>query len=378
MHYLDNVATTPVSPDCAALALEMMTTTFGNPSSLHALGIDAEHAITKARKQVAAAIGADPRQVYFTSGGTEADNAAVLSAARRMQKRGKHIITTSVEHPAVLAPMKALEAEGFSVTYLPVDQNGLISMEDVDAALRDDTILVSVMLVNNETGAIQPVAQIKKLLIRKKSQALLHTDAVQGLGKLPINVNTLGVDLLGVSGHKIHAPKGVGALYIRQGLTLPPYLMGGGQESGFRSGTESVPLIAAFGLACETATDSLPDIRRHAAGLRTYIKEQLTALPDVHMNFPDDNLHIPQIVSLSLPGAKSEVMMRILSERQVYVSSGSACSKGKKSPVLTACKLPDDVIDGTVRVSLSRYTTTADIDALLAGLSDCQTRLLSR
>ena len=377
MHYLDNVATTCVKPAFAQIAAEMMTQTFGNPSSLHAMGIAAERAASKARGQVAAAIGADAQQIVFTSCGTESDNTAVFSAAQRFAKRGKHIITTAVEHPAVLNPMQKLEADGFSVTYLPVDQNGLISIADLETALRSDTILVSVMLINNETGAVMPVSQIKKLLTRKKSQAILHTDAVQGLGKLPINVSALGVDLMSLSGHKIHAPKGIGALYVRKGLTLPPYLYGGGQEGGFRSGTESVPLIAAFGEACRDISDNLPAMRRHAAELKTCLYERLTReVPAAQVNFPNDAAHIANIASIALPGAKSEVIMRMLEKHEVYVSSGSACSKGKKSTVLTACGLPDNVIDGTIRVSFTDTNTKEDIDALIAGLMDCCERLL--
>ena len=377
MHYLDNVATTQVKDSCVRIAADMMTQTFGNPSSLHAMGIAAERALSKARSQVAAAIGADARRIIFTSCGTESDNTAVFCTAKRFVKRGKHIITTAAEHPAVRNPVQALENEGFSVTVLPTDQNGLIRMADLEAALRPDTILVSVMLVNNETGAIMPVSQIKKLLTRKKSQALLHTDAVQALGKLPINVNTLGVDLMSLSGHKIHAPKGIGALYIRQGLTLPPYLHGGGQESGLRSGTESLPLIAAFGEACRMIAEDLPAMRRQASELKTYLLERLTAeVPAAVVNFPNDASHIPNIASISLPGAKSEVMMRILEGHEVYVSSGSACSKGKKSAVLTACGLPDDVIDGTIRVSFTDTNTKEDIDALIEGLKECDKRLL--
>ena len=379
MHYLDNVATTQVKEGPARLAMELMTQNFGNPSSLHSMGIAAEHALSKARTQVAAAIGTDARRITFTSCGTEADNTAVFSCARRLAKRGKHIITTAVEHPAILNPMRELENSGYDITYLPVDQNGLISLSDVEAALRSDTILVSVMLVNNETGAIMPVSQIKKLLIRKKSQALLHTDAVQGLGKLPLNVAALGVDLMSLSGHKIHAPKGIGALYIRQGLTIPPYLYGGGQESGLRSGTESLPLIAAFGEACRDISDNLPAMRRHAAELKAYLYDRLAAeVPTAQTNFPNDASHLANIASISLSGAKSEVMMRILEGYEVYVSSGSACSKGKKSAVLTACGLPDDVIDGTVRVSFTDTNTKEDIDALIEGLKECSQRLLAR
>ncbi len=378
MHYLDNVATTAVSGVCADVAYRVMTKQFGNPSSLHKIGIDAEHILSTARKQTADAIGADSRNIYFTSGGTEADNFAVFSAVRRMAKRGKHIITTSVEHPAVLNPIKALCDDGFRVTYLPVDRNGLIDISDVENALTDDTILVSVMLVNNETGAIQPVSQVKKLLVRKNSLALLHTDAVQGLGKIPVNVKSLGVDLLSISGHKIHAPKGVGALYIRNGLTLPPYLYGGGQESGLRSGTENLPSIAALGEACLSVYKNLSDTRRHISELSTYLSKRLIEeLPQFQINFPMDAYHVPNIMSISLPKAKSEVMMRILEGYNVYVSSGSACAKGKKSHVLTACGLSNDVIDGTLRISFSDTSTKSDIDALVEGLKMCRQRLLN-
>ncbi len=378
MHYLDNVATTAVSRACADVAYNVMINQFGNPSSLHSVGIDAEHILTKSRKQVAQAIGADAKNIYFTSGGTESDNLAIFSAVRRMAKRGKHIITTDVEHPAVLNPIKALASEGFRVTYLPADRNGLVDIADVEKALTDDTILVSIMLVNNETGAIMPVGGIKKLLVSKNSQALLHTDAVQGLGKVPVNVNSLGVDLLSVSGHKIHAPKGVGALYVRSGLTLPPLLYGGGQESGLRSGTENLPGIAAFGEACEVVSNNLSQIRRHVHELSAYLYKCISEeLPEVQLNFTMDSQRVANIMSISLPGAKSEVMMRILEGYNVYVSSGSACAKGKKSYVLAACGLSDNVIDGTLRVSFSDTNTVADIDALVEGLKMCRQRLIN-
>ena len=376
MHYLDIVATTRVSDACAKLAYTVMTEQYGNPSSLHALGIAAERILTSARQRTASAIGAPPASVYFTSGGTESDNTAILGAARRMAKRGKHILTTCTEHPAVRNPMHQLEQEGFSVTYLPVNRNGQLEPEVFAQALQKDTIFASVMLVNNETGAINPIAQLKQILKNNNSMALLHTDAVQGLGKLPISVRSLGVDLLSVSGHKIHAPKGVGALYVRPGLTIPPLLYGGGQENGMRSGTEGLPAIAAFGLACQQVAASLPQHMQHAATCKAYLYKALQReLPQVRCNFPDDSQHVANISSICLPGCKSEVMLRILEGFEVYVSSGSACAKGKRSTVLTACGLHPEEVDSTLRVSLDEETTMEDLDALITGLKECHRRL---
>ena len=369
MHYLDNAATTQVFPAAAETAAAAMTQSYGNPSSLHGAGMTAEALVRAAREEAARALGWSPDCVTFTSGGTEGDNTAIFGAARKLRHAGRHIITTAVEHPAVLRPLEALEREGYAVTRLPVGSDGVIRLEDLDAALRPDTILVSVMHVNNETGAVMPIREIAALLKRRKSRALFHSDGVQAFMKLPVNVERLGVDFYTVSGHKVHAPKGIGALYIRKGVRIPPLIHGGGQENGMRSGTESVPLIAAFGEALRAAP---ADSAKTVAALRQRLLDGLTAVPAVRVNFPDS---LPCIVSLSLPGRRAEVAMRILESRGVYVSTGSACAKGHRSYVLEAAGLPADVIDGSLRVSLSALNTPEDIDALLAGLAEAAERL---
>lgn len=369
LHYLDNAATTQVCPSAAAAAMAAMTEDFGNPSSLHGLGMRAEALVREARGETARALGCTPDCVIFTSGGSESDNTAVLGAARRLRRQGRHILTTAVEHPAVLRCMDALEAEGFEVTRLPTDASGVIRLSELEDALRPDTVLVSVMHVNNETGAVMPLREIAAVLRRRKSRALFHSDGVQAFMKLPLSVERLGVDLYSVSGHKVHAPKGVGALYIRRGVRIPPLICGGGQENGLRSGTESVPLIAAFGAALKSAP---ADAARTVAALRTRLTEGLAQLPGARVNFPDS---LPCVVSLSLPGRRAEVVMRILEGRGVYVSTGSACAKGRRSYVLEAAGLPPDVIDGSLRASLSYTNTPEDIDALLEGLRDAAARL---
>ena len=369
LHYLDNAATTQVLPAAAAAAAAAMTETFGNPSSLHGAGQRAEALVRSARETLAEGLGCEPACVTFTSGGTEGDNTAILGAARKLHHAGRHIITTAAEHPAVLQPVAALEQEGFSVTRLPTGPDGVIRLQDLEDALRPDTILVSVMHVNNETGAVMPIREIAALLKRRKSRALFHSDGVQAFMKLPVNVERLGVDLYSVSGHKVHAPKGIGALYIRKGVRIPPLIRGGGQENGMRSGTESVPLIAAFAEALRAAP---PDAAQTVAGLRQRLISGLSAVPDARVNFPDA---LPCIVSLSLPGRRAEVIMRILEGQGVYVSTGSACAKGKRSYVLEAAGLAQEVIDGSLRVSLSHTNTPEDIDALLAGLAEAAARL---
>ncbi len=346
-----------------------MTEEFGNPSSLYGAGMRAEALVRTARAQTAQALGCAPECVTFTSGGSEGDNTAIFGAVRRLYRSGRHIITTAVEHPAVLRCMDVLESAGFTVTRLPTDSSGTIRMTDFEAALRPDTILVSVMHVNNETGAVMPLREIAAVLRRTKSRALFHSDGVQAFMKLPISAERLGVDFYSVSGHKVHAPKGVGALYIRKGVRIPPMICGGGQENGLRSGTENVPGIAALGAAVSSFP---PDAAAAVRALRERTVQGLSAIPGARVNFPSS---LPCVLSLSLPGLRAEVVMRILEEHGVCVSTGSACAKGHRSYVLESAGLPPEVIDGTLRVSFSHTNTPGDVDALLEGLADAVSRL---
>ena len=363
--YLDNSATTRPCPEAVAAISETLNECWGNPSSVHRLGIEAAHRLADARAQVAEALGAERERVFFTSGGTEADTWAVFSGARRMGKQGKHIITTAVEHHAILHPMQRLREQGFEVTYLQPDPLGRITLEQLDAALREDTVLVSVMMVNNETGAVMPIERMAKLVHRRNPRCLFHTDAVQGFFKVPFRARTLGADLISVSGHKIHAVKGVGALYIRPDLPLPAYLHGGGQERNYRSGTEAMPAICAMGAACAAALPTMRDDIARQAALRDELIARLNAMEGVEVLGAHD---APHIVSCALPGIPSQNTINILQEHDVFVSAGSACSKGKRSHVLEALGLPPELIDGSIRVSLSRYTRPEEIDRLIEGL----------
>lgn len=375
MHYLDNSATTRVCPESRAAAMRCMEEDFGNPSSVHSLGIRAEELVAAAREQVAKALGCAREELTFTSCGTEADNWALFGACELMARRGKHVITTAVEHAAVLQAAKRLERRGFEVTYLSPLADGGFDFSAFEAALREDTVLVSAMLVNNEVGAVTPVRRIRERLRARGSEALLHTDAVQGFLKLPFSAASLGADLLTVSGHKIHAPKGVGALYVRRGLKLPPFVVGGGQERGLRSGTESVPLIAAFGEACRVGGRDLEGDIRHMRELREYTLEGLRDFPQVRVHGSGE---APHILSLSLRGCPSEVTIRLLESREVYVSAGSACSRGHRSHVLEAMGLSPEDIDCALRVSFCPENTREDVDALLEGLRDAAARLAPR
>ncbi len=362
MIYLDNSATTRPCAEAVAAVAEALTEGWGNPSSLHALGMDAARRLALARRQVAAALGAEPERVFFTSGGTEADNWAVFGSVQRLHKRGRHVVTTAVEHHAVLHPMQKLESQGFEVTYLKPDAEGFISLESLEAALRPDTILVSVMMVNNESGAVMPIAEMARLVRRKCPNALFHTDAVQGFLKVPFKAKTLGADLITISSHKIHGPKGAGALYIRPDLPLPPFLLGGGQERNFRSGTEATPAICGFGAACHAQSAHVQEDVARMAALRDRCREALGRLPGVVLF---GQCAAPHIVGLSVPGHRSQELINRLQDRGIYVSAGSACAKGHRSHVLEAMALPKDVIDGAIRVSLSAETTEADVDALV-------------
>ena len=368
--YLDNAATTRPCRAAIEAAARMMTDCWGNPSSGHHRGVQAAQAMKTARSQVAAAIGGQAERVFFTSGGTEADNWAIQGAMQRLVKRGKHIITTAVEHHAVLEPMAFLESQGYEVTYLAPRPDGGVTLADFCQALRPDTVLASVMLVNNETGAVMPVGQMAAALHRNRADAIFHTDAVQGLGKVSFRAKSLGADLISLSAHKVHGLKGAGALYIRSGLDLPPYLRGGGQESGKRSGTEATPAIAAFGAACgELDPADIPAM----AALRDYARQELAEkLPQVQLI---GAMEAPHVLTAALPGARSQGVLNLLQEQEVYVSAGSACSRGHRSHVLEAMGLPAAVIDSAVRISLCRDTTKQEIDQLVRAFQAAAARL---
>ena len=368
-HYLDNAATTPVLPAAAQKAAELMTEQFGNPSSLHQKGFLARQAVELARAQVAEKLSAKPEELIFTSGGTEANNLAIFGAAHALRRRGNKIVTTMIEHDSVLGPMKELERQGCELVTIKPDDKGNISTEQLEAAIDEKTILVSMMLANNETGAILPVRQAARHIKRNKLAALLHTDAVQAFGKLDCAPQKLGVDLMTVSAHKVHGPKGVGALYVRKGVHLLPRVFGGGQEGGLRSGTESTPLIAAFGEAAKALpkpTEMLPKME----ALNLLLREKLNGLPGVFINSPEcGEGYLPTVLNFSAGSVRAETMLHFLSERGVYVSSGSACGKAKPSHVLMAMDLPSERIASSLRASFSRFTTEEDILALAEGVA---------
>ena len=372
--YFDNSATTRVCDEAAAAVMKMMTEEYGNPSSTHTLGRHAKAALDEARKNVANAIGALPEEVFFTSGGTEADNWALMSAAELMRHRGRHIITTAVEHDAVLKTAAKLEKIGYEVSYIGTDDAGRIDMQAFKAALRDDTVLVSAMLVNNETGAVNDIAAISRELRMRRSSALLHTDAVQAFCKIPFTVKSLGADLVTLSSHKIHGPKGVGALYVKKGLRLPPLLLGGGQERGYRSGTEGLPNIVGFGVAAKIGRDLLPQTEKKLRALREYTKNRVTELIPEAVTIGEGDA--PHILSISLPGYKSEVLMNYLDAEGICVSKSSACKKGGRSHVLEAMRIPNEIIDGALRVSFSRMNTMEEAEYFAVKLKAAADRLI--
>ena len=371
-HYLDNSATTRVCPEAAEAALLAMTEVYGNPSSTHTKGREARQLLDKSRKQVADALGCTVQELVFTSCGSESDNWAILNGAELMRRKGMHIISSQVEHDAVRKSLDELERRGFEVTRLKPDETGAIPVQAVMEALRPDTVLVTLMLVNNETGAVTDIGAIARAMKKAGSQALLHTDAVQAFMKLPFTVKSLGADLVSVSGHKIHAPKGIGALYIKNGVKLKPYLLGGGQENGRRAGTEAMPQIAAFGAACQAAREHLQENYERMAALR-----QL-AIDELRRDIPELVViggGAPHILSISLPGWRSEVLMNYMEAQEIYVSKSSACKKGGRSHVLEAIGLAPKVIDGAIRIGLSRFTTQEDILALCAALKEARSKL---
>lgn len=364
MIYLDNSATTKPCKKAIEYMNIALTQNWGNPSSLHILGMNSEDMIIDARKTVAKFISSKESEIIFTSCGSEANNMAFMSPLYR-KNRGNRIITTTIEHPSVLEAAKRLENLGFEVIYLKPKENGVISLCDLENALNDKTLLVSIMLVNNEIGTIQPIEEAVKLTKKLSPFAYFHTDAVQGFGKMPINVQRLGVDMLTASGHKIHAPKGIGFLYKNQKCHIAPFIVGGGQESGMRSGTESVPLIAAL----HGAIEELPNPQAHLFKMRelyNYAKEKILSDGDVIINSSDDGL--PYILNISIPGYRSETMLHFLESKDIFVSSGSACAKGSTSYVLKEIGANEKLQDSMLRISFDYTTEKQDIDKLCEAL----------
>ena len=373
--YLDNSATTRVCAAAADAAYRLMTEVYGNPSSLHSMGFRAEQELTAARRQVATLIGAEEGEITFTSGGTEANNLAIFGAVAAHTHDGRHIVTTAVEHASVAAAVDTLEKDGYTITRLVPDENGCITADAIASACRPDTVLVAVMLVNNEIGSRFPIEQAVPAIRRIAPKAHVHCDAVQAAGKLPIRAARWGVDSMAVSAHKIHGPKGVGALYLRKGARLTPRQYGGKQESGLRPGTEAVPLIAAFG----AAIGELPPIPKqmaHYDTLRCHLLSRLEENAAVRFHLPAGG--VPYIIHLSVPGYKSETLLHFLAQKEIYVSSGSACSKGAKSPVLMAMGLPPAEVDSALRVSLCRDNTIEDMDRFADGLLEAIEKIARR
>lgn len=360
--YLDNSATTKPCKKAVEMMQYALENCWGNPSSLHDRGIEADELLLKARRTVAKSLSADEKEIFFTSGGTEGNNLAILGAAYKNRRKGNRVITTSVEHPSVQKAFDRLENEGFEVVRLRTDSFGRVSKDELYEAVNDKTILISMMYVNNEVGAIEPVEEIARAVKLKNAPALIHVDAVQAFGKLPINVRKLGADLVTVSSHKIHGPKGVGAIYIKNAVKLQPVAVGGGQEKDIRPGTEPMPAIAGFMGAVESLT--VKESLQKVTELRDGFVKKLKSIEGITVNSPEDAL--PYIVNLSLNKLNSETVLNFMSSLGIYVSSGSACSKGHKSPVLTAMGLSDEIINSSIRVSLSRYTTEEELNEFVS------------
>lgn len=370
--YLDNSATTRCSERVKNVMLELLTTDYGNPSSMHRMGADAERRVREAREKIAGTLKTDEKEIYFTSGGTEANNMAVIGAAMANRRAGNHIITTSIEHPSVSAPIGFLEEQGFRVTYLSVDNDGILSLEELKDAVCDETILISLMMVNNEIGAAEPVEEAIRIAREKNPNVVVHVDAIQAYGKYRIYPKRIGIDLLSVSGHKIHGPKGVGFLFIKDKTKIKPIIYGGGQQKGLRSGTENVP--GAVGLG-EAAAEIYEDFEQKIEGLyqiRERLTEGLLTMEGVFVNGKKGRDAAPHIVSVSVSGVRSEVLLHALEERGVYVSAGSACASNKPSvsPTLSAIGLKKSLLDSTVRFSFSVETTAEEIDYALSVLRE--------
>lgn len=370
--YLDNASTTKVMPEAAEAAYQAMTQIYGNPSSLHSMGLAAQRLVTHSRNRILAALGDPSGRLLFTSGATEANNTAVLGLAAKYGVRKKRVVTTTIEHPSVSMAFNRLEELGYEVVRLSPNSVGEITEDMLVSAVDSKTCLISAMLVNNETGCVLPIAGAFMKIKRKYPDCITHSDLVQGFLKLPTSVKTLCLDSASVSGHKFHAPKGVGALYVKKGIRLSPLLVGGGQEQGLRSGTEAVPCTHAMGRAVELQSPTIEKRYEHALSLNEYARKSLTAVGAVILSRADAS---PYILSIALPGYKSETLLHSLEEDGVYVSSGSACSKGKKSAVLAELKTKGSYIDSVLRISFSGMSRQEDIDALAKGLIRCSERL---
>ncbi|MCR5093642.1 MAG: cysteine desulfurase [Lachnospiraceae bacterium] len=380
--YLDNAATTRCDEAVAEVVRQMFLDDYGNPSSMHRKGYEAEQIVRGSSAAIADVLGVSPEEIIFTSGGTESDNLALLGCARAGKRRGMHLITTAIEHAAVAKTMEALQEEGFEVTILPVDARGIIDPGAVAEAVREDTVLVSVMAVNNEIGSVQDLKEIGRLIKAKNPAVLFHTDAVQGLGKIPIDIKGSRIDLLSVSGHKFHGPKGTGILYVRKGTKIQPILFGGGQQDGLRSGTDNVPGIAGLSKAVMMAVKGREEFAGRLTGLRDhFIQAVLENVENVRINGPaasgdpENTQAAPHIVSLSVPGVRAEVLLHALEDRGIYVSAGSACSshsakKTPGTPTLRALGLSEECLTSTIRLSFSRETTEEELDCTVEALKE--------
>lgn len=374
--YLDNSATTRCSDRACQVMVDLLTKDYGNPSSLHMKGIEAERFVETAKKKIAKTLRVSEKEIIFTSGGTESNNLAIIGAAMANRRVGNHIITTSIEHASVENPMEFLKEQGFEITYLSVDENGIISLEELEEAVTEQTILVSMMQVNNEIGAIEPVAEAVELIKKKNPDTLIHVDAIQSYGKMYIYPKKLGIDMLSVSGHKIHGPKGSGFLWVKEKTKLKPLILGGGQQKGMRSGTENVPAIAGLGEAAEEIYENLDEKRAHLYGLKQRFIDGIEKLEGTHVNGKTGEDSAPHIVSVSFEGIRSEVLLHSLEDRGIYVSSGSACSsnnhagKQKGSKTLRNIHLKENLLDSTLRFSFSVHTTEEEIDYALEVLGE--------
>lgn len=365
--YFDNSATTRCYDSVKDIVVKAMIEDFGNPSAMHLKGVEAEKYIKSSAESLARLLKVQEKEILFTSGGTESDNLALIGAAFANKRSGNHIITTSVEHPAVSQPALFLQEQGFEVTYLPVDSRGVVKMDALKAVLREDTILVSVMYVNNEVGAVMPVEEIAALVHEKSPKALFHVDAIQAFGKYRIYPKKMGIDLLSVSGHKIHGPKGVGFLYINEKAKIQPQILGGGQQGGMRSGTDNVPGIAGLGAAAVEIYKNLEENVENMYRLKEHIAQGLEKIGDIRINGMDLREGAPQILSISVMGVRSEVLLHSLEERGIYVSAGSACSSHKRKPsaTLAAMGMSKDQIESTVRLSFCEENTIEEADYFL-------------